>query len=494
MALNDEKRRPYTLPEYGQSALAATRSQPVSKPAAPKPREPLAPLPQRAGVGLRGIDQAAARGASAIGGFAGARLHELDKAFAPGQRVLPDVVASYNAGAPTAAAPRRPAPKPAAASAAAPAAAASLERPGRFNVTGSANTVPVPLARGAVAAPVADGGGSGPAPGGAPASTLRTLDRSAANPNGRPGSVASSVGAFGENVYDNASIARLQPAAGGGVAAQSFGGAVPTMSPAAPQQQVPTLTLPRSLHGDLSGAERERQALAGALDARINTLGRQADNRSKRALLGQLIAERAALTGRRMDQVTGLQTEGARLEAGAATNAAQIAAQVGGGNADREQRAGEAGLNASLRREELTALGQRANSVLQGEDGTASLLRQDGTLAPVTGADGNPFRMAKAPATGSVTESDLFDAYRSEIAAVNENTLLSEEDRIARLSEVDGRPEYAPVLQRLRGAQPAGGAPTLEQFMERARAEPGNSNVSDEALKDYYNRTYASTR
>jgi hypothetical protein len=66
----------------------------------------------------------------------------------------------------------------------------------------------------------------------------------------------------------------------------------------------------RSTSGDLSGANRERQARIGELSAAIDSIGGNLNMASKRRLYADLIGERDKLTNQYVDQQTGLETFG----------------------------------------------------------------------------------------------------------------------------------------------------------------------------------------
>lgn len=408
-------------------------------------------LPQRAGTGLRKLDAAGARGAAAVGNYAGARLHELDKTFAPGQQAVRDLGASYSAGRPTTA--TRPTP----AAPSAPAAPAPVRTLPVNTITGSTGSVPdaqlrraLPAspsapARGAVVTPSAGVGGPGAAGNGAPPSppVLRTLDRTRENPNGRPGSVASGRGAFGENVYDNASIERLQ---GGGQTAQSAG----TFSAVAPATAAPqprrTLApeepevryepaQSRTLRGDLHGAEQERQQLATTLDRQIDRLSRQADTRSERALLGELVGQRAGLTGRRVDQVTGLETTGAQLGAQSAQQAQALTADAAQGRFSRRLGGNIEAARLDSAQSEGAADRAARRDLVTTRDGSFGTVDAAGNLRPVTGPDGS---VAQAPQeVEQLAPKDVLSAYGRQYDAIIQSTYGQPEAMEAQLAELD---------------------------------------------------------
>lgn len=230
----------------------------------------------------------------------------------------------------------------------------------------------------------------------------------------RPGyrSLASGIGAAGERVYDNASVERLQERVaqpGSGLTTQGLtpvanaGGAAPTMQRSLPaiqaqQTQATTVAVPRRLSGDLRGAEDERKRLLGDIDTELFRLGIGGLNsRGKRQLYSDLLGQRAGLTSKRIDQVTGLETQGAQLDASAATESAQLQQQAAVRNADRTFSADQTNLDTQLRQQDLDAANGRVSRTLVDRDGNTSVLTEGGQLRQLTGPDGQPFRQQEDP-------------------------------------------------------------------------------------------------
>ena len=110
-------------------------------------------------------------------------------------------------------------------------------------------------------------------------------------------------------------------------------------------------------------------------------------------------------------------------------------------------------------------------------------------------------------ALGNVTDKDL-ELLKTSLGSLSQNqsprqfreNLMKLRDRFLEtihgpeFRKVTPPPPQEPAPERLpgrRGAPPTSAArPTLEQFLERARQEPRNANVSVEDLTAYYNRTY----
>ncbi|MFA5899711.1 MAG: hypothetical protein WC829_11430 [Hyphomicrobium sp.] len=271
---------------------------------------------------------------------------------------------------------------------------------------------------------------------------MRTLD-------GRAGGLASSVGQFGENVYDNASIARLNARSAGAyalpaaapAAAPVVAGAAPgsataavasgqsslTRDPAAPQNnfggyqandagayasavQPPVLSrVPANygapstgLSGNTYAAEQERKARLSELDSQYTALG-SLNSRGKRELAAQIMGLKAQLTGAALSQAGDLAKVGADLNSKGAIAALGLNAAVDESGATLAHTSRE---NALTRQLEARKIGK----TLTADDGTESALSFDGQLQRLLNPDGSPFRRSPTSAEGAVTESDQFEA------------------------------------------------------------------------------------
>lgn len=148
-----------------------------------------------------------------------------------------------------------------------------------------------------------------------------------------------------------------------------------------------------------SAAAQERTTLVRTLDARLDQLtgGEGLNSRGKRQLYAQLMNERSGLT----------------RQAGDLENSSQ-----------------NAQLNAPL---------------LQGADGTASLLRGDGTAAQVLDAEGKPFRQRQG-----VTDSTRLEFIGQQIKALNtdiaQNPSLGESGTDQRLAQLAQLQQQAQAL------------------------------------------------
>lgn len=162
----------------------------------------------------------------------------------------------------------------------------------------------------------------------------------------------------------------------------------------------PTVTVPRTLRGDLRGAEDERSKAAEGIDRKLRYMAASPaglNSRGERQLYAELLGQRSELTGQRVNQATALETQGAELEAGAATESARLAGRAIESNADRALQARNFASQDADRDAALEQQRRGVSQVLVRDDGSTNVLRADGTLAPVTGADGQPFRQLQDP-------------------------------------------------------------------------------------------------
>lgn len=368
-----------------------------------RPEEAGRPYAQRVGATARRLADTYEQGAGVVrdavfGGVAAAD-NAIKRSRAAIGRVGDDFRASFAAGTPTAApasptpaaAPRPPAPAPSR-----PAAAAGTGgTPDRSGVNAAANPSPAPIS---------------------PASA-------------KPSSPV--VGTFnGRDITraETEQLARRLPTASGPVATGDGGfafspgaGAAPssatTQAPNAVEAvavDAPTVQVPRTLRGDLRGAERERAAAAERIGDQLRWMSASPaglNSRGERQLYAQLLDTQRQLTGQRVDQATTLETQGAQIDATAAGQSAQIAAGTLQSNADRALQAKNFTSQDADRDAALELQRRGISQVLTGQDGTANVLRADGSLAPLTGADGQPFRQLTDPKRSGTVSPDT--EYRS---------------------------------------------------------------------------------
>ncbi len=279
------------------------------------------------------------------------------------------------------------------------------------------------------------GGGADLVPG------LRTLD-------GRAGSAASGIGGFGENVYDNASIARLTAGAGAPLSA------VPTQSAYVPVGASPQIQRP-TFGGNPVGAsiaipgEAERK-LEMALDGSTFMPARSRGARAAQAQRVDGLLQRANLG----DQLAA-QANNAQLEASTRTNITQM---------------GEAGQNY---RTELSDAGQTQRTAMgeQGANMRAQLTLnrpeymtdgsgqvnyvQNGVARPVLTSDGQPMRSRNV---GGLSASEVKDAYEKARQAVIDTTPMGQQPDFTALAQSPVGRAFASLFEG-----PAGPLPRLQR-------------------------------
>lgn len=203
-----------------------------------------------------------------------------------------------------------------------------------------------------------------------PAAPIRT--GSALQPSG---AYAAGIGKFGENVYDNSSIDKLNANLGVNVASQTNASGAPNILP-----QAPTAAGQLGAVVNTPGQFDSRR-FQGQLDKMIKDLGgSKANMRSKRDLIGQLL-------GLKGNQVSGNQN----IEANAGVKQAEINA-----SANSDLLASNTNQDISKRTAAVQLAGQLPQPTTQlGADG--QLYQLAGTnVTPITGADGKAFKPAVA--------------------------------------------------------------------------------------------------
>ncbi|MFC3549566.1 hypothetical protein ACFOLC_00890 [Lysobacter cavernae] len=354
-----------------------------------------------------------------------------------------------------------PLPMPATALAAAPTAQKSTT----ISPTPAAPTIVAPKLAGGAAASA-----SGTPPN---APVLRTL-------TGHPGSVAVGRGEFGENVYDNSSIQKMQERSGQ-IPSAPVG---PTTSVATVPTTVPSpVAVHRGLtdrvHGAVIGilgeAERRAEIRRGEIQSDIARLGRGSPT-MRRALMDQLAQESGFANEAIRDD--------ARVSAEMALQGQRLNAQTAEAVVQRQLTADQANQDARSRSQEQTSKGRQVTRTLTARDGSTHLLRNDGTVMPVQTVDGQPFR-EQLPPDGQVTPALRFNALNQQLQAISENVLLKPEEREAMAEPI--REQVAALI-----VQAPQGRPSLTQFLAAARQKGSRMTAQD--LTDYYNKTYGATR
>lgn len=209
-------------------------------------------------------------------------------------------------------------------------------------------------------------------------------------------------------VNPDGSIAGMDPNAVT-VNRQAFGGAAPALTrrqPGASTFGLP-VTDPR-IDEQRTPAAQSPLVLRGA-DAMAEQYNAREDREARQKLLSDLDSQRFRLEmiagnpGRRGRAALEALAENARQRAALAGNAERMSAEALQGRANRANTLANTGLEQQgldrraeqdilLRRDELAAEQSGVSQVLNGENGTVSLLRRDGTVQGVQNPDGTPFR------------------------------------------------------------------------------------------------------
>lgn len=99
-------------------------------------------------------------------------------------------------------------------------------------------------------------------------------------------------------------------------------------------------------------------------------------------------------------------------------------AQAAEGAANRQLTASGQMLTAAQQAEQARQFNM-GSQTLTGADGTVSMLRNDGTVAPLQGADGEPFRAAPTRSEGAVTPAIQFQALSQQLRSMQETAAMS---------------------------------------------------------------------
>ncbi|KGM54184.1 hypothetical protein N799_09900 [Lysobacter arseniciresistens ZS79] len=374
-------------------------------------------------------------------------------ATAPVRRTLSRAVGDFAAG--FAGAAPAAAPKPA------------VTAPAGGQAPAAANTLPNAPARRA----------QGAATAAAPAATAAVETPAPAAP--KPGSPQTFTGSNG--------VTRQLPsyAPSGGVQSQSFGGVPtpvqrtlsqpvvasdnPTRHQAPANQGSAVIGNPGGTTGGVYGGEAQRR-----LENALMTVGRRSPS------------VRRGLMEAYMQQQGGQQQAALAGQNNAAAAALQQQRDVAAANeafAGRRLDAAQFNVRADLQRGKAAAQGQRVMRTLTDQAGTTNVLRADGTLTPLTGADGAPVR--ELSNEGRITPAIQYEALSEQIKAINENTMLKPDERQAMLAPLQAR---VTALTSRNANKP----PTLDQFL--AAAEQNNSRMTTEQLTTYFNDHYGADR
>lgn len=171
--------------------------------------------------------------------------------------------------------------------------------------------------------------------------------------------------------------------------------------------------------------------------------------------------------------------------------AANQAKQNAGAALDLQQQANVAAANEGFATRDLTAqqsneqarqfdvtgteqarqFDQGGMQVLTGESGGTSVLRNDGSLTELQGADGQPFR-AMSKLDGQITPALQFEGLNQQIKSINENALLKPEERAAMIQPI--QKQLDALLSGGNKVQHASPSEVPEAAVKDLRANPGS--------------------
>lgn len=191
----------------------------------------------------------------------------------------------------------------------------------------------------------------------------------------------------------------------------------PDLTALAPQSATPIATLRRPDTSGVRASTEDRKALMGKLDSMLfaNSFAAGRGLRSARELQGDLARTMAVLTTNGGDQATRAMLGDQETTGNLAIAQGQLAGTNNIANADRAQRAVEIATDATLRRDAINAPGRLVKDTLPGQGGTMSVLRNDGSITPLTGQDGKPF----VAGTEQITAKDQLNFIGEQLKALN---------------------------------------------------------------------------
>lgn len=293
------------------------------------------------------------------------------------------------------------------------------------------------------------------------------------------------------NINGDGTIAGADPNAVS-VNRQSMGGsqALTRSQPVASTFGLP-VTDPR-MNDQVAPAARPTMALRGA-DAMAEQYNAREDRDARAKLASDLDSQRFRLEmiagnpGRRGRAALEALSQNAQQRAALASNAERLSAEALQGRENRANTLANTGLEQQgldrrtaqdimLRRDALAAEQSGVSQVLNGENGTMSLLRRDGTVQGVQNPDGTPFR-APAQDRGQPTAADRLTFLRERMSGLEETIAEARfkdptADVSAYQAQLDAMNKQAQGL--LTGPQ----QPT-QQHIERLRANPGEASLFD---------------
>lgn len=289
---------------------------------------------------------------------------------------------------------------------------------------------PTPAQGGVVTA--AGSEGAGQAPGG------RTID-------GRPNGLSSSLNTQGNQVYDNASIRRLEQRLdqGGGAttSAATASGQFPAATPEASRMAARPVAS-GGIGASIGNPDEDRRRLQIALDSATR---RPARSRGERAAQAQLVEGIMGEFGQRQQ----IAADGVNANLDATTRQG-IASQ------DRDARLQEAQMDNATRLQEraMQVAGEervqrmaRRPEPITTADGTLGTIGEDGTFTPVTDRDGQVVRGARQRDASGLTADALLKSYTDQKSAIRADQTLLPEQRDAAIQALDQDPLFAPLRQ-----------------------------------------------
>lgn len=140
-------------------------------------------------------------------------------------------------------------------------------------------------------------------------------------------------------------------------------------------------------------------------------------------------------------------------------------------------------LKSALTQQQTVAKGQQVMRTLTGQDGNTNVLRNDGSLTPITDAAGNPVQEQNIE--GQVTPEVQFNAMADQLKAINENPMLQPDERQALAAPIQAQMAALANQGRHRRQK-------LDQFLEKARA--ANPGATDDELTAFYHQKYGAAR
>ena len=348
--------------------------------------------------------------------------------------------------------------------------------------SGSPRTLPAqpataPVVAAAKPAPAAPTGGEAPA-------AVASLPNSPGKPTGgmmppsKPGDPQTFTGSNG--------LTRQLPSydPSGGVQSQSFGGTATPLQRTLSQPVVAPDNPTRNMGPRVQGG-----VIPSASGMEAGVYGGEAKRRLENDLITIGVGRPSVRRGliEAYTQQQGAQNTAALADqnAGAAMDLQQQRGVMDANEAFAGRRLDASGLNrnSALKQQETSVQGQRVMRTLTGQDGNTNVLRNDGSLMPLTGADGQPVQ--ERVDTGQVPPEVQYTALADQLKAITENPMLQADERQALA---------APIQQQmaLLANQGQHRRPKLGQFLEKARA--ANPGATDDELTAFYNQKYGAAR